>query len=445
MGMLPIMAYMMVKGIRFDFEKAKEMRAEVAERLAELQTQIDQQAGMPDGKSLNIGSNKQMVETLYGRLGMEPVFKIERGRKTNKKTCDQKALLRLMRDYNSDLIYAILQKRHWEERRKQVADDPDSDGRLRGNYNVVGTVTGRLSCQKSNTGRGAALQGIMKVNRKLYLADEGYHWFQCDLEGADNWTVAAHCADLGDPRMLDDLKNEIKPAKVVVLMLKVDPDYANATPAELKAGLAEHEPLLRESGEWDWLYFACKRVAHATNYMGGIRTLVQTMASDSWKMFGNPVYVSESEARNLQGFYLRRYGGVKAYQARIERRLKRERKLVACSGNVHHFFGRLSDNATLNSACSFEPQANTTYITNVAARRLWMDPDNRDGRKLIIQPLHQVHDAICGQFPIAKTDWSTGKIREYFDIPVTIANQKFVIPFEGEYGRSWGEMNQGLI
>ncbi len=80
----------------------------------------------------------------------------------------------------------------------------DPDGRVRCSYNVVGTDTGRLSCQGSPTGSGMNLQTVTKKLRHLFLADPGYHFFQCDLAGADGWTVAAECASLGDPTMLND-------------------------------------------------------------------------------------------------------------------------------------------------------------------------------------------------------------------------------------------------
>ena len=58
-------------------------------------------------------------------------------------------------------------------------------------------------------------------------------------------------------------------------------------------------------------------------------------------------------------------------------------------------------------------------------------------RHQIIQPLHSVHDALCGQFPIDKTDWAVSKIRSYFNNALTIGNERIVIPYEGGYGTSW--------
>ena len=54
-----------------------------------------------------------------------------------------------------------------------------------------------------------------------------------------------------------------------------------------------------------------------------------------------------------------------------------------------------------------------------------------------IEPLHQVHDALIGQFDAEDLEWARVKIREYFNNPIKIAGTELVIPFEGGYGRNW--------
>jgi hypothetical protein len=62
-----------------------------------------------------------------------------------------------------------------------------------------------------------------------------------------------------------------------------------------------------------------------------------------------------------------------------------------------------------------------------------------------IIPLHSVHDALIGQFRIEDTQWAVGKIKSYFANEIIIAGLPITIPFEGHYGRSWGEQDQGEI
>jgi len=89
-----------------------------------------------------------------------------------------------------------------------------------------------------------------------------------------------------------------------------------------------------------------------------------------------------------------------------------------------------------------EPQENTTYATNLALYNLWNDPDNRNGSSLRIEPLHQVHDALIGQFRIEDTAFAVAKLHAWFANPLRIANVEITIPFEGAYGPSWGELGE---
>jgi hypothetical protein len=165
------------------------------------------------------------------------------------------------------------------------------------------------------------------------------------------------------------------------------------------------------------------------------------------------LYWSEREGQQAKDLLLKEcYPGVIRYHQYIAKKLSVKPILIAASGQVRQFFGRADE--ILTKAVAFQPQANTTFVANKALWKLWSDYDNRQTsqmegtnkkKTLIIEPLHQVHDAIIGQFPISKTPWAVEKIRSYFNNPVTIAGQTFVIPFEGGYGTSWGCLKAGEI
>jgi hypothetical protein len=52
---------------------------------------------------------------------------------------------------------------------------------------------------------------------------------------------------------------------------------------------------------------------------------------------------------------------------------------------------------------------------------------------------------MLGQFKQTDTTWAITRIKSYFNNPLTIAGQKIVIPFEGNYGPSWGNLTKGTI
>lgn len=430
--LLYILCYMQLRGIRYDIPKANEKLAIIKHKLYELQLRINQRAG----KSVNINSPKQLNNLLYYEFCLpkqHPKKKTGNGFDKTKLTSNVNALLKLKLLEVHPIIGEILLYRALSKTGQALAMKYDPDLRMRAAYNAVGTTTGRLACYKSPTGRGGNLQTVTKPLRDLYLADDDHWLFQLDLAGADGWTVAAHCAAYGDPTMLDDYNYGIKPAQIIALMYLEGADVAKMSRAEIKDACK-----IVKQPQNDWLYFTSKRVQHGSNYLLGLATMLDVIVKDSYKLLGNPITITRDTCKRLQQLYFMRYYGVKIWHTRIEQQIKQHGFLTCASGHTRQFFGRRSDNKTLRDALAQEPQNNTTYVTNKAAINLWEDPDNRrHDNSLIIQPLHQVHDALIGQFPKHQTDWAVKKLTSYFNIPITIAGTTLTIPFEGAYGPNW--------
>lgn len=441
--------YMQLRGIDYDKTSAALELTVVNNKLFSYQKAINDIASLKSGgrlTSINPRSPAQLKELLY-RICHYPEQFVKK--KVNDETIASEStnvdsLLELKKQYTGpdhEILDLILANRKHEELRKQLETTTDSDGRVRCAYNVVGTETGRLTCYKSPTGSGANLQTITKKLRHLYRSDPGHHFFQCDLSGADGWTVAAHCLRLGDPTMFDDYIYGLKPAKIIALMYRYGAEVNRWDREKLRQASED----VNEEGPDGWLYFACKRVQHGSNYGLGRNRMSDQILKDSFKLLGRAVVVAPSDCAALQKLYLDyRYTGVKLWQADIKRIVQTVGVLPCASGHSRRFFGRREDHETYMQALAHEPQANTTYATNLAIHKLYHDPENREGRRLIIEPLHQVHDALCGQFPIDKKDWAVKKIRSYFATPLQIAGMTITIPFAGGYGKSWGELENKI-
>lgn len=383
--------------------------------------------------SLNVDSAKQFHPYLYEELRL-PL----QTNKEKKTTADETALIKLRKKATKgtlphEVLNLAIQIRRLGTREGMLSIHPDRDGRIRCGYNIVGTETGRLTCYTSPTGSGYNLQTIPKEDRDLFVADRDHHLFQCDLSGADGWTVGAHCKALGDPTMLDDLYGGVKPAKVLCLGLRGNTRYLSPnTPRE------EIREACKGVKSDDWDYFACKIGIWGTAYLMGVDLLRNTLLEQS----DGELDWSRQEAYDFQRLVFIRYA-LKRWHEQKSRELSRRPIIVAASGHKRTFFGRSTE--ILGKALAHEPQANTTYATNLAMWKLWTDPENRVGPvtsspRLKIEPLHQVHDAIVGQFHKDDTAWAITKIKSYFANPLVIANQVITIPFEGFYGPSWGEL-----
>jgi len=481
--MLNPLLYMELRGIKYEQEKVKAKLSETKTAITSLGDSLDGMAGTPLRGPKGSLVPQRLGKVLYEEKGYPPQFKKVDGRKSDKTTTDVEAILNLRRKLPTDkFLKGILQHRHLEGLLETLAITPDKDGRVRCGYNVVGTETGRLTCYTSPTGAGANLQTITKSLRSNYVADPGYDFFQCDLEGADGWTVAAHCAKLGDRTMLDDYYAGIKPAKVIGLLYYFG-DVINTLDRDTVKWACDHifPLILTDIGKW--LYLGCKRVQHGSNYLMGIPTMLLNIMKDSYKESGEPVYMEHAVAVALQQMYFSRYPGVRLWHRWAESMVVSERDLTSASGQTRKFFGRKWEwdartktkrvcHDTVKEFLAHEPQSNTTWSTNLAMLQLWNDPSNRIGTvlgrnihccdghvhqvpeevpmgrfipgSLIIEPLHQVHDALCGQWPQWCRDWARGKVKSYFNNPLTIAGTTLTIPFDGAYGPSWGEQPHKL-
>lgn len=471
MSLLQPLLYMELAGIAYDKPLADQELAQVKVAMSECATRIESRvlpmqftktefSAKITGEKGSI-SSQRLAKVLYEQKNY-PIQKTGRGPDA-KPTTDTPALLKIKKKFPNDpFLSDILLHRKLESIRETLEVSTDPDGRVRCGYNLVGTETGRLTCYTSPTGSGANLQTITKKLRKLYVSDAGYFMFQCDLSGADGWTVAARCLTHGDSTMWDDYTFGLKPAKILALMYEHGIEATNCTRDELKIRCATVD------GE-SMIYFACKRIQHGTNYGMQETTMAQQIMEDSYKMTGQAIYIEPKVCAVLQQLYLKRYRGVTRWHDWARRELLEGRNSTSASGHTRIFYGRRKgwnqkfkcvecDQDTWRQFLANEPQENTTYACNMAAKKLWEDLDNRiDGlfvdsafetlrltklRRpggLYIPPTHQVHDALLGQIPKDRVDWAVGKIQSWFQNELTIANTRVIIPFEGAYGPSWGE------
>ena len=93
-----------------------------------------------------------------------------------------------------DIDYINKQKSTYIDRIGKIVWD---DGRVRVNYNLTGTVTGRPSSSLSNIPKDGLI-------RSLFTASEGNVLLECDMAAAELRVLAAYCKE---PVMLDAFRN----------------------------------------------------------------------------------------------------------------------------------------------------------------------------------------------------------------------------------------------
>lgn len=477
--LIPPYTYIMLRGCRFDAEKARGLAQSVTTEIDSLRGQINLElesrgafALFPVSKAnekhrerdgFNVKSPDQKCWLLYDHLGFKPVSRWG-------VTSDEQALLHFWKKSQDPLLRLVIQcvrKRTRLSDIEKLIHDPD--GRIRCTYDIVGTNTGRLSSRKSMSmildpeegwiNTGTNLQNQTKDLRVCYTSDSPDHlFFQCDLSGADAWTVAAELAALGHSTMLDDMLYGIKPSLVLCFMVSehaagrdvrlvngMDRVTLKAKCDEQKQFFKANEGRLDNNGRpLDWLYLCSKRVQHGSNYAMGSDRICELVFEDS----DGSVVISPKDAELYQHFYKLRYK-TDARNDWIRKTLEATSCIVSSCGVRRQFFGirnrRDIDDGIVREASAFNPQCNTTYLTNLALSRLYYDPANRRSNgSLFVEPLIQIHDALAGQFRVSVRDFARDHLQRWFSNPLTIAGRVINVPFEGSVGPNWKETKDHL-
>ena len=300
-----------LKSKREDWKEVKRAVAQIRQRGP--QDYLYGQLSTALSVNVNVGSTQADGDAqifLYDTCQLPRVFVNPRGQLSVEQPCDLKARRegRAPKYYADrkvvssqpalDKLYAVtkdirvlwvLQLRRL---RKVVSDlnvKLDPDKRLRSSISLV-KETGRMAESASPGGTGLNRQALNKDLRCICVADPGRQLYQFDLEGADNWTVAAECKRFGDPQMFDDLKAMLKPAKVLSLLHKEGAVVNEMSHDEIKRRL-------KEADLPEWLYPACKAATHGC-VTGNHEVLTPSgwVRLDEYKM-GTPIMVYDLHTR----------------------------------------------------------------------------------------------------------------------------------------------------
>jgi hypothetical protein len=357
---------------------------------------------------------------------------------------DQQTLDKLYAATQDVRVLWCLQQRRLRLAATNLDKEIDDDGRIRSSISLV-KETGRMAASESPMGTGTNLQSWDKHHRHVMVADEGCVMGQCDLEGADSWTVAAECAALGDTKMLEDLRAGLKPAKGLCFGYFEPGLYQNASTDLMKARL-------KELTLPDWLYPGAKSSLHGGCYGSGWRTTIDTILKYSMADLpldlktARPIVLSKEQVDKLRSALFLRYPGIKAWHAKTEKLLLTTGVLEMNTGHRRRIYQRKAEfkqgrkvacHETLKEVLSSAPQYYTTYSIKLALRNLWYADDNRDGEKLKVEPLLCVHDSILTQWRREDDTFARPFMREIFQNEILIAGQRIVIPAEGFCYSDW--------
>ena len=396
-----VLLEMQLQGVRIDpalLEKAKE---EVGGRLAKNEERLEKALD----HSLNVNSNKQMVEFLYEEMGLP----VKLNRRSKNPTADEETLRAFANKTQSPIFDLILAIRGDGKLLSTYLEAELKEGRMHTSYNIGGSLkmdgklisgpeSGRLSSSRSIVMcSGTNLQNVPEgICRQVFIPDEGKVWVKIDLDQAEARVVGYLAEDKG---MMERFETG------------GDIHTFNASCIE---GISEGEINADQRYE-------AKRSVHAWNYL------------ESYRGYARRVGISEVLGYQRQENYFRVCPGVRIWQKEVIAQLNKSRIMTTPTGRRRIFFGRWG--AELHKkAVSFVPQSVIADVLNEGLVKLagLLREEGLDAQLLL-----QVHDEVDLQCWKKDLWMIRGLLKEAFDISINIKGRIIKIPFRIEVGSNW--------
>lgn len=373
-------------GFVLDQERAKVLGEELSEELTNVERSLKEHFG-----DINFNSPTQLSEKFYGELGLDRHLP-----KGTKLSTDVKTL-ELLAPYNEgiDLLLKYREKSklfgtYIEALPKQVKHD----GRIHGNFNQSGTVTGRFSSNQPN------LQNQPYFARQLFVAPPGQVILSGDFSQQE-------------PRWLAHYTGE----EILVNAYREGKDLYSTAAAELFGKPIE------ECGDGSIFRKMMKTGILAVMYGTGPKTLA------------NQLDITEKEARDFIEQFYTKYPKVKAWIDSNERFAKKH-------GYVEMFMGRKRRLPEARSKDRFEQframrQATNAIIQGSAAiqTKLTMIEVQKLCRRKGWTMAFQVHDELGVYVP---EDVSFDDVKEFENVMLNTVKLRVPNKTDIELSHRWG-------
>lgn len=409
------------KGIRADVDELHRMKKMYQDRAANLEGILKDILGF----DLNCRSAPQVAKLVYDDLGLKS--QSTRARRSTK----QEILMDIAAAEDDPEIKALMTtivrvRQDLNIVSRYVHEDiVDLDGRIRTNWNLAGTRSGRPSTSDP-WWNGVALNTVPEEARRLFIADDGYSFVGWDYAQAEAWVVAVRTHD-------EELFEDMAAGRDIHLKLAAKLPFG-LTYDELKArcDAAVAKDLSKDTVKERYL---SKKSRHALNYVMGPGTFQLTVNK---YYLDTGIGLDMYEAKKIRTAYLELHHGLDEWWAWVKSKIyKSPRTLSNCFGRTRNFLG-LVDNV-FTEAVSFEPQStvsdlNTICIAEADKKIKKIDPT--------AQFLAHIYDGGFVQVRNECADEVAHIIKNTFTREIVIDRTPLTIPVDVKVGWNWLEMRK---
>ncbi|MDX9954994.1 MAG: DNA polymerase I [Anaerolineae bacterium] len=402
MPLIEVLAEMETVGVYVDPGWLQALSAELAERLARLESDIYEMAG----ETFNINSTQQLSVILFERLGLPSrgIKKLQSGHYSTRAE-----VLEGLRGSHS-IVERILEHRELAKLKSTYVDalpaliNPET-GRVHTSYNQIGTVTGRLSSSNPNLQNIPIRTEEGRRVRRAFAAPKG-----CVLVGADysqvELRVMAHVSE--DPALIG-------------AFMRGEDVHARTAAAVFGVPLSE-------------VTYDMRRIAKAVNF-----GLIYGQGAYG---LSSQIGVSVPKAEDFISRYFAQFPSVRAFMDQVQREAARNGYVETLLKRRRYFPELAPDSrAGVNQRQAAQRMAINTPIQGTAA----------DIIKLAMLRLHaalreeglrsrlilQVHDELVVETPEAEVPEVVGLVRDCMENAFDL---RVPLKVDVEVGANWEEM-----
>lgn len=185
---------MNLRGLLVNQRRKNKVIREMEAKVRQLEEQLDRLIVEGVGATqCNWRSPAQLKTLLYDIMRL-PVQKKRNANGVFAPTTDEGALEKLSAYFIAEPICNhLLTLRSLGKSLGFLRTNIDSDGRMRTQFNIAGTDTGRFASSITDFGTGTNLQNVTSALRSVFVADPGMKFANLDLEQGDSRNVGALC------------------------------------------------------------------------------------------------------------------------------------------------------------------------------------------------------------------------------------------------------------
>ena len=404
MPLVPVLMEMEQTGVLLDLDFLKQMSGELAQRLSQLEMQIQGQVGAP----LNIASPQQLADALFNKLGL-PTDRLPKTKTGQISTAAD--VLESLRGAHP-IIPLILEHRELSKLKGTYVDALPAlvlprTGRVHTDYNQTGTVTGRVSSSNPNLQNIPIRTELGRRVRHAFIAAPGSQLISADYSQVELRILAHITRDPG-----------------LVQAFAQGEDIHAATAARLfNVPLAQVTPDMRRQG---------KTMNFGIAY--GITDFGIAARTD----------LSKANAQKLIDNYFIQFAGVKEYIEKTKQEAH-ERGYVQTLLGRRRSFPELRTGARVNAvvrnqaereAINMPIQGSAADIIKVAMIRLHRE---LHARNLKSRMTLQVHDELVLECPADEVPAVAPLLREIMENAYALEPRLRV---EVGVGPNWDEMQE---